>query len=118
MAHKRSHHQLKRLVEKALAEVCRFPRPGLWLCVDELETQGWPPDRVTVWATLHFTTPGSPFCCGEPGCHLPLRGERLSEAADLLRRDLGLEQSLALDLGSIAAVYHAGVAFKIPRIND
>jgi len=112
MASKRSKHELKRLAEKAVSDVCGFPRSGLWLCVDELETHGWPPEQVTVWATLHFTSQGSPFCCGEPCCHLWLFGERLREAGESLRRELGLVQPVSLDFRYIGAVYHAGVTFK------
>jgi hypothetical protein len=104
---------MKRLVEAAVAEVCQLPRPGLWFCVDDLEASGNPPERVKVWATLHFLPDGSPFCCGEPGCHLGIRGERLSGIGDHVRRAMGLRQVATVDFGDrVAANYHAGVEFK------
>jgi hypothetical protein len=113
MSAKRSQQQLKRLVEKAVAEVCCLPRPGLWFCVDAVEVQGRPPARLTVWATLHFLPEGSPFCCGEPGCHLGLFGERLTQIADHLRRAMHLRQPLLVEFGDgVAANYHAGINFR------
>jgi hypothetical protein len=40
MPDKRSQHELKRLVERAVADVRGLPRPGLWFCVDEVEALG------------------------------------------------------------------------------
>jgi len=80
---KRSKHELKRIVEAAVSEACRLPRRGLWLCVDEIKTSGNPIDRMRVWATLHFLPEGSPFCCGESGCHLGIFSmERLQEIGE------------------------------------
>jgi hypothetical protein len=112
MPGKRSQHELRRLVEQAVSEVCGLPRPGLWFCVDEVESRGRPPERLRVWATLHFLPEGSPFCCGEPGCHLGLRGERLRVVGDRIRRAMGLRQEVSVDFGHrIGVQYHPGVAF-------
>src|SRR5262245_50045757 len=113
MASKRSKQKLKRLVESAVAEACRLPRPGLWFCVDDVEVFGNPPVRVKVWATLHFLLAGLPFCCGEPGCHLAPWGDRLVEIGDHVRRAMGLRQTVTVDFGDrIGVNYHAGVEFE------
>lgn len=112
MATKRSKAELKRLVESAVAEVCWLPRPGLWFCVDELEVVGAPPEHLRVWATLYFAAEGSPYCCGEPQCHLWLMGDRLSEAGDHVRRAMRLRQTVTLEFVDIAAQFHAGVRFR------
>src|SRR5262245_23506690 len=113
MVTKRSKHEIKRLVESAVGEACRLPRPGLWFCVDDVEVSGSPPERIKVWATLHFLPAGSPFCCGEPICHLGNWGERGAEIGDRVRRAMGLRQVVTVDIGDrIAANYHAGVEFK------
>jgi hypothetical protein len=114
MVHKRSKQELIRLVEEAVSEVCGLPRPGLWFCVDELETVGRPTSRLKIWATLHFLPEGSPFCCGEPGCHLGLFGNRLIAVGEQLRRALGLRQEVAVDFADrIGVNYHEGVRFRI-----
>jgi hypothetical protein len=113
MATRRSRHELRRLVEEAVAEVCGLPRPGLWFCVDEIEPSGWPPERLRVWATLHFLPAGSPFCCGEPGCHLGLFGERETQVGDHVRRAMGLEQPVRVEFADrIGVRYHPGVGFR------
>jgi hypothetical protein len=112
MLHKRSQHELKRLVEQAVSDVCGLPRPGLWFCVDVVEPHGRPPERLKVWATLHFLPEGSPFCCGESGCHLGLRGEILREVGEHIRRTMGLRQEVSVDFGHrIGVHYHPGVVF-------
>ena len=114
MSKKRSQHELKRLVEQAVAAVCSLPRPGLWLCADTVTTQGRPPARLQVWATLHFLPEGSPFCCGEPGCHLGLFGERLAQIAEHVRRAMHLRQPLQVEfVGGVSVIYHAGVQFQL-----
>lgn len=96
---KRSDHALKALVENAVEDVCQLRVRGLAFRVDAVEISGRPPERIAVWATLHFTPSGSPFCCGEPDCHMGLRGDRLAEVQDRIRRAMGLEQAVVLDLG-------------------
>jgi hypothetical protein len=108
---KRSQHELKRLVEQAVTEECGLRRRGLWLCVERVEVVGHPPEKLNVWATLHFLPAGSPFCCGEPECHLGLneRGERIGER---LRKAMLLRHPVTVDLGDrIGVNYHAGVTF-------
>jgi hypothetical protein len=105
---------LKRLVEQAVAAVCGLPRPGFWFCVDQVMTRGRPPDRLQVWATLHFLPSGSPFSCGEPGCHLWLFGERLVQVADHVRRAMHLRQPLDIEFVEVGVNYHAGVQLQ-PR---
>jgi hypothetical protein len=108
---KRSKGELKRLVEEAVAVACGLPRPGLWFGVEELETSGSPTEYIRVWATLHFTAEGSPFCCGEPQCHLGLFAERLAEIGDQVRRAMGLRQAVSVEFVHIGVQYHAGVGF-------
>jgi len=113
MIPKRAKHEMKRLVESAVAETCELRRPGLWFCVDDVDVIGNPPERVKVWSTLHFLPTGSPLCCGEPNCHLGVLGERLAEIGDHVRRAMGLRQAVCVDFGDrIAANYHGGVEFK------
>jgi hypothetical protein len=112
MPDKRSQHELKRLVEQAVADVCGLPRPGLWLCVDLVEVRGRPPERLKVWATLHFLPDGSPFCCGESGCHLGLFGKRLQQIGERLRHTMALKQEVSVDFGHhVNVYYHPGIAF-------
>ena len=96
---KRSDQALKALVENAVEEVCHLRDRGLAFHVDAVEASGRPPERIAVWATLQFTPSGSPFCCGEPDCHMGLRGDRLAEVEDRIRRAMGLKQAVVLELG-------------------
>lgn len=116
MPNKRSRHALKQLVGRAVADVCGLPRPGLWLCVDEVEARGRPPDRLTVRATFHFLPEGSPFCCGEPGCHLGLSDGLADQVGEHVRRAMHLRQGVSVDFGErIGVNYHEGVAFHYGR---
>ncbi|WZO97889.1 hypothetical protein EP7_004941 [Isosphaeraceae bacterium EP7] len=108
MPEKRSQHEFKRLVELAVADTCNLPRPGLWFCSDEVEAIGRPLDRLKVRATLHFLPAGSPFCCGEPGCHLGF-GELSEGIGDHIRRAMRLRQALTVDFGQIGVNVHPGV---------
>ena len=109
---KRSEAELRRLIVGAVAEACHLPRPGLWLSVDRVEAVGRPPDRLRVWATLHFLPDGSPFCCGEPMCQLGLFGDRLTAVGEHIRRAMGLRQPVEVEFGNrIAVRYHPGVTF-------
>jgi hypothetical protein len=119
MTGKRSQHELKRLIEAAVSEVFGLPRAGLWFCVDAVEPVGHPPERLRIWATLHFLPEGSPFCCGEPGCHLSLFGDKLSAVGDHVRRAMGLRQQVAVDFGDrIGVQYHAGVEFQYGKVPE
>jgi hypothetical protein len=118
MPDKRSQHYLKHLVERAVADVCGLPRPGLWFCVDEVQACGRPPERLIVWANLHFLPAGSPFCCGEPGCHLFLFGERADQVGEHVRHAMHLRQRVTVDFGDrIEANYHEGVTFHYGRLD-
>jgi hypothetical protein len=111
-ATKRSRYELKRLIQEAVENEWRLSSRGLWLCVEEIEVSGRPPERIKVWATLHFLRSGSPFCCGEPGCHLAwFRQERINEH---VRRAMGLTQHVEIefDFYRFRAKYHDGVTFK------
>ena len=106
---KHSQHELRRLVEQAVADICGLPRPGLYFCVDEVEVHGRPPERLKVWATLHFLPEGSPFCCGEPGCHL---GNCAQPVSEHVRRMMHLRQDLTVEfVPRIRANHHPGVSF-------
>jgi hypothetical protein len=48
MPDKRFQHELKRLVERSVADVRGRPRPGLWFRVDEVKARGRPRERLTV----------------------------------------------------------------------
>ena len=110
---KRSDAELRRLVEAAVNEVCSMPRPGLRFGVDGVEASGEPPERLRVWATLHFLAEGSPFCCGEPGCHLGLFGERLDAVGDHVRRAMRRRSPVSVEFHNrIGVSYHAGVVFS------
>ncbi len=136
-ASKRSEHELKRLIEEAVTEECRLAGRGLWFCVDKLEVHGHPPEKIVVWATLHFLPEGSPFCCGEPDCALGILGkpfclrEEQERVSEHVRQAMGLTQPLVLDFGwpiaanssgepkrhHIAVNYHDGVEFKYDHEN-
>lgn len=119
MPNSRSHDRLKQLVERAVADACDFPRPGLWFCVDTIEAHGHPPEHLRIWATLHFLSEGSPFCCGESGCHLGLFGERLEQIGDHVRRALKFSQRITVHFGDrIGVIYHAGVTFRDKQAED
>ncbi len=113
-AAKRSEHELMRLVERAVVDVFDPAKKGLSFLVDAVEASGRPPERLKVWATLHFLPSGSPFCCGEPICHLGLFDTgRLSEVSEHVQRAMGLRHEVVLDFGNrIATQYHAGVEFQ------
>src|SRR6266700_3036701 len=108
MGGKRSEAELRRLVAKAVAEVCGIPRLGLWFSVDAVESAGHPPEKLRVWATLHFLPTGLPFCCGEPECHLGLFGAQLAAIGDHVRREMQLQGPVAVEFGDrIGVRYHA-----------
>jgi hypothetical protein len=119
MSEKRSEHELKALIERAVRDVCGLPRPGLWFCADAVETRGRPPEHLSVRATLHFLPEGAPFCCGEPQCHLGLFGERLDDVADHIRRAMHLKQDLTVEFGDgIGVSYHDGVTFHYGELGE
>ncbi len=111
---RRSEHELKRLVEEAVSDACDLDRARLAFHVDAVEVRGRPPERLIVWATLHFLAGGGPFCCGETGCHLALR-ERHDEINERVRRSMGLRDEVVVDLDDarIGVSYHDGVAFRV-----
>jgi hypothetical protein len=109
---KRSDHQLKLLVERAVTDVCSLGDSALAFHVEAVAVAGSPPSSLRVWAVLHFTAAGSPYCCGEPGCHLGLHGPAGLAVSDHVRRAMGLRQPLDVEFGDrIAAQYHDGVEF-------
>ncbi|MGA2500111.1 MAG: ankyrin repeat domain-containing protein [Tepidisphaeraceae bacterium] len=110
---KRSRHHLKHLVEEIVATECRLAERGLAFIIDEIEVIGAPPERLRVWATLHFLPLGSPFCCREPGCHLFLYVDRLERVNDALRRRLGLRQDVSIEFVDFGAVVCDGVEFDM-----
>ena len=111
---KRSRHHLKHIVEEVIAEEFKLVIRGLALFVDEIEVGGRPPERFRVWATLHFLPLGSPFCCCEPDCHVPLFGERLDRLNDAIRRQMGLQQEISIEFVSIQPSTVTGVKFDDP----
>ena len=110
---KRSEHELKGLVERAVTEVCGLDGSRLAFHVQAVETSGDPLSAIKVWSVLHFLAAGSPYCCGEPGCHLGLYGASGREVSARVRRAMRLEQALEIDFGDRVAVqYHDGVEFR------
>lgn len=107
----RSVCELRRLLEAAVRAECSFPRPGLWLCIDNIEVAGRLPHSLRIWATLHFTSEGSPFCCGEPMCHLGLYDERLEAVGEHIRRSIGVRHRISVEFADLRPVYHAGIRF-------
>jgi hypothetical protein len=110
---KHPQHEWKRLLQSVIDEVCGLPRPGLWLCVDAVDASGRPPSSIRIYATLHFLPEGSPFCCGEPECHLGLM-QRIDEIGELVRRKAGSHEPVQVTIadGAIAVRYHRGVGFS------
>lgn len=108
---KHSQHELRRLVRQAVESECDPERQGLALFIDAVEPKGRPPETLTVWATLHFLAVGSPFCCGEPGCHLGLWGEALDRVSEQVRHAMGLSGDLRVEFRSIGVQYHDGIRF-------
>ncbi len=111
---KRSKHELKRIIEDVVREECEIDGLRVQFCVDEVETVGRPLTCLKVWATLHFIPSKTPFCCGEPNCHLGIFTERRARIEDDVRRRLSLRQALKIDFGveHIGARYHEGVLFR------
>lgn len=109
---KRSTHEIRRLVERAVTEICDLRRRGLAFHVLSVEPAGRPLRVIRAWAVLHFTAAGSPYCCGEPECHLALRSGGAGDVGDHVRRALGLRHAIEVDLGDrIDVEYHDGVRF-------
>jgi hypothetical protein len=112
MTSKRSQHELKRIVEEAVAIVCDLPRPGLWFAIDQLEVHGRPPSRIRLWYTLHFLRHGSPFCCGEPGCQLGGGPDWLADIGHRVRVAMNLRQAVHIEIAGANANYHYGAMFR------
>lgn len=108
---KRCHHHLKQLLEGTIAEEFKLQMRGLAFFVDEIEINGRRPERIRAWATLHFLPLGSPFCCCEPLCHLPLFGGRLDRLNDAIRRKMGLQQEISIEFVAIQPAPAADVGF-------
>ncbi|HEY2584718.1 MAG TPA: ankyrin repeat domain-containing protein [Tepidisphaeraceae bacterium] len=108
---KRSHHHLKHLVEETVSERFNLGRRGLAFFVDEVEVHGSPPERLRVWASLHFLPNGSPFCCCEPCCHVPQHPPFGDEIGDAIRRRLGLQSAVVVEFAAIRPVVQELVEF-------
>jgi hypothetical protein len=102
-----------RLVEGAVRDVCGLSRRGLSFHVRAVELRGRPATVLKVWAVLHFTaSAASPYCCGEPECHLGLKGDAGREVDEHVRRAMGLRREFRVDFGDrIDVEYHDGVQF-------
>ena len=113
---RRSNAELRRLVEAAVNDTRNLARRGLRFAVDEVEASGLPPTRFRVWATLYFLPEGSPFCCGEPECHLGFLGDGLAAVEAHVRRAMRLKQRVSIDFGNrIGANYGDGVEALVLR---
>ena len=112
MPGKRSQAELKRIVRESLSRLGLLSRPHLWLEVLQVEVSGYPIDSVRAFAVLHFLASGSPFCCGEPSCHLAIGEDRLEAIGDEIRRALGLRQPVSFAFQpDLRAHYQAEVVF-------
>lgn len=108
---KRSEAELRRLVESAVRDACDLERRSLRFIATHVVASGRPPSRLRVWGTLHFLCDGSPFCCGEPGCHLGFT-DASDDVNDHVRRSMGLAQQVDVEFGErVDVTYHAGVTF-------
>ena len=86
MSGRQSQTELHRIVEQALSRVGLARRTGLWLAIRHVTVAGRPIHTVRFAATLHFLATGSPYCCGEPVCHLGLSEGCLRAIGDEIRR--------------------------------
>ena len=109
--HQRNKNRLQLLIQEIVTDYGNLPRKGLRFVVDELETIGRPLQRIDLWATLHFLPLGSPFCCSEPCCRLPVIGRRLLDINEAMRRHLQSRQEITVDFKGIAAHIHPEVLF-------
>jgi hypothetical protein len=105
---------MKRLVEEAVRLESDHEDRGLRFLVDAVESSGQPPERLELSATLHFLPEGSPFCCGEPGCHLSFpAADRMGAIEERVSRAMGLRHSVSISFGQrVGVLYHDGVAFR------
>jgi hypothetical protein len=110
---KRSHHNIKRILEAAFEDLFQLSPRGLTLDVASLEAKGSPIYAIHAAATLYFLPVGSPFCCQEPGCHIPLfipeRQRRLDER---IASDLELTQEVNVKMEGIRCVAIRDVVFE------
>jgi hypothetical protein len=109
-----SQQRLRQLIEGIVTEECSLSGRELRFSVDELAVSGQPPERIRVWATLHFLPSGSPFCCQEPECHLGLWAERLGRVNETLCHRLHLQQKVEAQFVSLGIAFHEGVEFDDP----
>jgi hypothetical protein len=107
---KRFEAGLARIVMASVHRACGFPRPGLWFNVTRIQTKGRPPSEIRVWAILHFTEAGSPFCCPEPLCHLGF-SDRLDVVSEDVRRRLKLTQAVTVTFVNIDTELHGPLRF-------
>ena len=96
------HKTIEGVVEAALGGL----RPGLRFAVDEVFAHEAEPHILRIRSTLHFNHKGSPYCCGEPGCHLGVR--RWAAVTERVRLAAGVSE---VHFEDVATVYHAGVTF-------
>jgi hypothetical protein len=71
-------------------KVFAAPLPGLGGFTESLQAGGSEFESGDLAGAVRFLLEGSPFCCGEPGCHLWLFGDRLAEINERLTSELGL----------------------------
>ena len=107
MTARRSELRLRQLLERAVQETLSPIRSGLLLSVDHVVVRGRPPERIEAWATLHFLESGSPYCCVEPRCHLPLP-EAIPAVAESVRCALRLRSTVEIEFVRIGSFSHRG----------
>ncbi len=103
--------RLSRLIEEIVDTELRLEQRGLRFAVDELKVRGRLPGRVNIWATLHFLSKGSPFCCEDPNHHLWLFQEELKMIAQLVAQRLHIQQEIDLRIVKFYTLAHEGVTF-------
>jgi hypothetical protein len=109
MTFRRAEPGLKTIIERAVEAAMNDLRPGLRFAVNEVLVCEAAPHVLRIRSTLHFHSEGSPYCCGEPSCHLGVR--RWAEVLDRLPLSTGMPPAVELHFEDVAAVYHAGVKF-------
>jgi hypothetical protein len=111
---KKNSLRLKRLFESAITEEFKLDERGLLFEIKRIKTSGNPLNRIVAWADLHFLREGSPFCCSEPTCHVPLDSKQIAQISDRIRRCLKLQQPITIDIVKVQAVLHNDVVLDRP----
>jgi len=112
MPTKHSKAELIRLLEAGIREEGNLDPAHFFVLVRDVIASGSPPEKIIGYVVLRFLPAGSPFCCGEPLCHLNLLGsEGQGRLGEWLQREMGITQCIDVEL-KIKPEYGSGVEFK------